>query len=93
MANIKRCDICKKPYEPYGTERDPENPNGFSFLNIRPCSYGKPNYYLCGINDTCPICRDKVNKFIEALKMGDTEEQPPTDDNQNEDGSTEGGEQ
>lgn len=82
MSNIKKCDICGLPYEPYGIQKDPENPNGFSWLNIQPCSCGRGSYYVCGPMDTCEVCRDKIRNFIaslieEANKPPEDEVTPP----------------
>ena len=94
MADIKQCDICKKPYEPYGEEKNPENPNGFSWLNIKSCSYAKPYYYICKLTDTCQVCRGKIMDFIDELKNnpdGPDEEEPPIEGgDQNEETDPEG---
>lgn len=75
MSNIKKCDICGLPYEPYGTQKDPENPNGFSWLNIQPCSCGRSSYFVCGPKDTCEVCRDKIRSYIAELV--DAANKPP----------------
>lgn len=80
MATIKKCDICGKTYEPYGTKKDSLNPNGFAFVGIQNCGCGyPPSYFTYSISDTCITCRDKIKSFIQELS---TEKDGSDDENE-----------
>lgn len=63
MADIKRCDICKTPYELYNLD-DRSKPNGFKFTNED--TDGHLSYR--GLIDCCPQCMSSIQNHIESLR-------------------------
>ena len=81
MANAKRCDLCKKYYEPYGREPDPRGcvadtieANSIDLVysihdypEDRVDIY-RPVAFVRDHFDLCPECLGKISDFIESLK-------------------------
>ena len=63
MADIKRCDICMTPYEPYNLD-DRAKANSFKFTNED--SDGRVSYH--GRIDCCPQCMFSIQNHIELLR-------------------------
>lgn len=63
MADIKRCDICMTPYEPYNLDNR-DKANSFRFTNED--SDGYVSYH--GRIDCCPQCMLSIQNHIELLR-------------------------
>ncbi len=81
MANAKRCDLCKKYYEPYGQKYEPRScavdtidPNSIDIVYSiydypeDPIDPFRPVSFVRDHFDLCPECLGKILEFIESLK-------------------------
>lgn len=61
MAIAKKCDRCKKLYEPYNMEKRSEGGNGLIIMN-RSITGG--TYIEIDTADLCPDCYEGFNKWL-----------------------------
>ena len=69
MAMAKKCDICGKLYEIYNVDKDADNVNGLTYLNID----AKGDYYKNKVIDCCPECMKSIKNHIDMLRNGGLE--------------------
>lgn len=67
MSLAKKCDICGRLYETYGSKQNEKNPSGIMLLNID----HQRDYYINSVIDCCPICMTSIMTLMENLKKGD----------------------
>lgn len=65
MAAAKKCDICGTLYKPYNQGNNSKKVNGILFANID--TNGR--FYKHNPIDCCPICMERIQTYINSLKV------------------------
>lgn len=69
--NAKKCDRCRRFYEPYSPGEDLKNSNMLIFAEDFPDADGRPDYMEWRQFELCPSCMLDAVRFMQAMMGGE----------------------
>lgn len=69
--DAKKCDRCRKFYEPYHPDAALKNSNILAFAEAYTDAYGNPDYFEHRLYELCPDCMMEAVKFMQELMGGE----------------------